>query len=600
MNPVPMPASNALSKPLLPEAEAANAWHDAELAAALVAILRHKAGGIRVCAQPGPVRDYWLALLDSFTETPARRVPSNTPTERLLGGMDITESMRHGKPVLAQGVLAECHQRVVLLSMAERLPKEFTGHWCAALDTGEVHIARDGISHTSPASITVIALDEGIDEESPPAGLIERLGLSINLDEISIRCVEDSRYARSDIQSAQSRLSHTTVADGDLTRLAELAASMGVHSSRTLKFAVDIAKALSLLSGKPVSDEAVMHPLIRLVLLPIAQHLPTPQAEPQQPEQSDDNQEDTDVPEQQTQQKEEQDHEDLVQAAMAELPEDLLTILLKRAEKSRQRQSKSGNAGEFAQDKQRGRPVGVRRGDVKRGHRIDIPATLRCAAPFQTARAMWDISDKKKTSLYIDPSDIRVKRFEQRKSSVMIFAVDASGSSAHQRMSEAKGAIELLLADCYSHRTEVALIAFKGDTAEILLPPTRSLVRAKRTLAQLPGGGGTPMAAALQATHELALSVSATGATPSYVLLTDGAANVARDGTKSRSAGTEDALSAAKLLANTQIKGVLVDTAVRPSSRARELSSALDATYLPLPNASAQSLNTSIRTLSVG
>ena len=375
---------------------------------------------------------------------------------------------------------------------------------------------------------------------------------------------------------------------------------MGIHSSRTLKFAVDIAKALSLLSGKPVSDEAVMHPLIRLVLLPIAQHLPTPQAEPQPPEQADDNQEDTDVPEQQTQQKEEQDHEDLVQAAMAELPEDLLAILLKRAEKSRQRQSKSGNAGEFAQDKQRGRPVGVRRGDVKRGHRIDIPATLRCAAPFQTARAMWDTSDKEKTSLYIESSDIRVKRFEQRKSSVMIFAVDASGSSAHQRMSEAKGAIELLLADCYSHRTEVALIAFKGDTAEILLPPTRSLVRAKRTLAQLPGGGGTPMAAALQATHELACSVSATGATPSYVLLTDGAANVARDGTKSRSAGTEDALSAAKLLANTQIKGVLVDTAVRPSPRARELSSALDATYLPLPNASAQSLNTSIRTLSVG
>ena len=102
-----------------------------------------------------------------------------------------------------------------------------------------------------------------------------------------------------------------------------------------------------------------MHPLIRLVLLPIAQHLPTPQAEPQPPEQADDNQEDTDVPEQQTQQKEEQDHEDLVQAAMAELPEDLLAILLKRAEKSRQRQSKSGNAGEFAQDKQRGRPVGV-------------------------------------------------------------------------------------------------------------------------------------------------------------------------------------------------------------------------------------------------
>lgn len=600
MNLVPMPASNELSKPPSPEVESANIWHDAELAAAVVAVLGHRAGGIRVCAQPGPVRDYWLSLLDSFTGNAARRVPSSTPTERLLGGMDITESMRHGKPVLAQGVLAECHQRVVLLTMAERLPKEYTGHWCAALDTGAVHIARDGISQTSPAAITLIALDEGIDEESPPVALLERLGLSIHLDEISIRCVDDTHFSRAEIASAQTRLCQTGLSDEEITLLAELAASMGIHSSRTLKFAVDACKALSLLTGKPPSNEAVIHPLIRLVFLPIAAQLPTPQAEPPPPEQPPETNEDSDKPEHQAEQNDQTDHDEIVQSAMVELPPDLLALLLKRADKSRLRQTKSGSAGEFAQDKQRGRPVGVRRGDVKRGHRIDIPATLRCAAPFQTARASWDSSEKAKTSLYIEPSDIRVKRFEQRKSSVMIFAVDASGSSAHQRMSEAKGAIELLLADCYSHRTEVALIAFKGETAEILLPPTRSLVRAKRTLAQLPGGGGTPMAAALQATHDLALSVSATGATPSYVLLTDGAANVARDGTKSRSAGTEDALSAAKLLANTHIKGVLVDTAVRPSVRARELSSALDATYLPLPNASAQSLNTSIRTLNVG
>jgi magnesium chelatase subunit D len=80
--------------------------------------------------------------------------------------------------------------------MAERLPKEYTGHWCAALDTGAVHIARDGISQTSPAAITLIALDEGIDEESPPVALLERLGLSIHLDEISIRCVDDTHFSR--------------------------------------------------------------------------------------------------------------------------------------------------------------------------------------------------------------------------------------------------------------------------------------------------------------------------------------------------------------------------------------------------------------------
>jgi magnesium chelatase subunit D len=242
--------------------------------------------------------------------------------------------------------------------------------------------------------------------------------------------------------------------------------------------------------------------------------------------------------------------------------------------------------------------VGVRRGDIKRGHRIDIPATLRTAAPFQRARARWDDSGQVKHGLYIETSDIRVKRFEQRKSSVMIFVVDASGSSAYQRMAEAKGAIELILADCYSHRTEVALIAFKGESAELILPPTRSLVRAKRTLAQLPGGGGTPMGAALQAMHDLAIATATTGATPSFILLTDGAANVARDGTKSRSAGTEDAMKAAKVVSCADYRGILVDTAARPSSRARELANAMDAVYLPLPNASAESINDSVRALS--
>ncbi len=105
------------------------------------------------------------------------------------------------------------------------------------------------------------------------------------------------------------------------------------------------------------------------------------------------------------------------------------------------------------------------------------------------------------------------------------------------------------------------------------------------------------MAAALQTIYDLATTVEATGATPTYVLLTDGASNVARDGTKSRTAGTEDALTVAKKVAATHYRGVLVDTAIRPSPRARELSSALDATYLPLPNASAQSINASIRAL---
>lgn len=596
MSLVPMLASSELSQPSSPELEVSSLWRDAQLAAAVIAVTGHQCGGVRVSAQPGPVRDFWLSMLEELQQAPSRKIPANTPTDRLLGGMDITESMRLGKPVLATGVLTECHQRTVVLPMAERLPKEYSGHWCAALDSGKVHVARDGLTHTTDAAITLIALDEGIDEEAPPSALLERLAFNIQLDPISIHGVDDTAFNSSDINRVKNQLRLRPASESIIKLLAELAASMGVHSTRSLLFSVTACRVIALLLDLPETHEEVIGSVIRLVLLPRAtqlpqQEVPEPPAEEQEPETTEENASQNQTPEPP------RDAEEMVQAAVAALPPDILTLLLSRAERSRQRQNKAGNAGHLSQDKQRGRPVGVRRGDIKRGHRVDIPATLRTAAPFQGARARWDNSRNTKRGLYIEPADIRVKRFEQRKSSVMIFVVDASGSSAYQRMAEAKGAIELILADCYSHRTEVALIAFKGESADLLLPPTRSLVRAKRTLAQLPGGGGTPMGAALQAMHDLAMSVAASGATPSFILLTDGAANVARDGTKSRSAGTEDAMNAAKAVSSADYRGILVDTAARPSPRARELAAALDAVYLPLPNASAESINDSVRAL---
>lgn len=591
-----MLASSELSQPSSPELEASSLWRDAQLAAAVIAVTGHQCGGVRVSAQPGPVRDFWVAMLEHLQQAPTRKIPPSTATDRLLGGMDITESMRLGKPVLATGVLSECHQRTVVMPMAERLPKEYSGHWCAALDSGEINVARDGLTSTTNAAITLIALDEGIDEEAPPAALLERLAINIHLDPISIHGVDDTAFSPSDIVRVRNQISLQPANDATIKLLAELAASLGVHSTRSLLFAVTVCRAIALLLELPESHEDVIASVIRLVLLPRAtqlpqQEAPEPPLEEQEPETTEKNESQKQTPEPPN------DTEEIVQAAAATLPPEILTTLLSRAERSRQRQNKAGSAGHLSQDKQRGRPVGVRRGDIKRGHRIDIPATLRTAAPFQGARARRDNSNNSKRGLYIEPADIRVKRFEQRKSSVMIFVVDASGSSAYQRMAEAKGAIELILADCYSHRTEVALIAFKGENADLLLPPTRSLVRAKRTLAQLPGGGGTPMGAALQAMHELAMSVAASGATPSFILLTDGAANVARDGTKSRSAGTEDAINAAKPVAGADYRGILIDTAIRPSSRARDLASALDAVYLPLPNASAESINDSVRAL---
>ena len=139
-------------------------------------------------------------------------------------------------------------------------------------------------------------------------------------------------------------------------------------------------------------------------------------------------------------------------------------------------------------------------------------------------------------------------RFKHRSETTTIFVVDASGSSALHRLGEAKGAVELLLADCYVRRDRVALVAFRGKAAELLLPPTRSLVRAKRCLADLPGGGGTPLASGIEAGLALADAVKRRGGTPLLVLLTDGRANVARDGQGGRTQAGEEALTGARLV----------------------------------------------------
>jgi magnesium chelatase subunit D len=158
------------------------------------------------------------------------------------------------------------------------------------------------------------------------------------------------------------------------------------------------------------------------------------------------------------------------------------------------------------------------------------------------------------------------------------------------RLAEAKGAIELLLAECYVRRDQVAVLAFRGVGAEVLLPPTRSLVRARRGLAGLPGGGGTPLAAGIETAATLAARVRRGGSTPVVVLLTDGRANVGRDGQGGRARAQQDALEAARALGAQRLQVVLIDTSVRPEPAARALALAAGARYLPLPQADAARL----------
>jgi magnesium chelatase subunit D len=191
--------------------------------------------------------------------------------------------------------------------------------------------------------------------------------------------------------------------------------------------------------------------------------------------------------------------------------------------------------------------------------------------------------------------DFRIIRFKQRIGTTTIFVVDASGSAALQRLAETKGAIELLLADCYVRRDKVALIAFRGQGAELLLPPTNALARAKRSLAGLPGGGGTPLAAGIDAAIALAETIARAGQTPIITLLTDGRANIARDGAQGRPRAEQDALDSASRLRAANLTTLLVDTSPRPHPAAQRLAAAMAARYLALPYADAATVSRAVR-----
>ncbi|QRE77999.1 VWA domain-containing protein [Methylobacterium aquaticum] len=369
--------------------------------------------------------------------------------------------------------------------------------------------------------------------------------------------------------------------------LCTLALRLGIASLRAPLLALRVARLHAALAGRDAVEDPDLALAAALVLAPRArcwpqevQETPDQPAEPP-PETSDE------AGESSVSCGEESGEDRILAAAAASLPPGLLARLLAGAD-PRTRSPGAGRAGAAA-TAQRGRPVGARPGDPRRG-RLALIETLRAAAPWQRLRR-----GAGEARLRITADDLRIRRLVQKRETTTIFAVDASGSAALERLAEAKGAVESLLAECYVRRDRVALVAFRGRGADLLLVPTRSLVRAKRALASLPGGGGTPLAAGIEAAGRLAAAERRGGRSPVVLLLTDGRANVDRSGAPGRAQAAADALAAARVLAAEGTRALVIDTAARPQDSARALAAAMAARYLAMPQADAARLTRAVR-----
>jgi magnesium chelatase subunit D len=462
-----------------------------------------------------------------------------------------------GKPVWLPGHLQSEEPQTLLVRRAEKLDSSCVAALAGALD--------------SQSTVLIAATQGVLDDDGLSPRLLDRLAFYVADHAVAVWSAQDLSFAR-------ALLPRIEISHRHQTEVVSAAFLLGVNSLRSACQAVLTSRAIAALCGEAaVSDEHVLL-AARLVLAHRATQIPQeeeqeaqePAADPQPESQATEQRKSPDLSER------------VVEAIKANLPADVLSELSsgqghKAAGRNRQ------DAMRSKAKSRRGRRLGHKRCTSLARERLDVLATLRTAAPWQAVRRRLAQADR----MIITRDDFRVARIKQRSEATAIFAVDASGSTAFQRLAEAKGAVESVLAECYVRRDKAALISFRSKKAEVLLPPTRSLERARRALSALPGGGGTPLAAALDQVLLLAQQVRRTGSSPLVIVLTDGRANVTREGEGNKVKAMEQAEQAALVFASDHIEALVIDVSPEPQKHARALAANMGARYLAMPRARA-------------
>ena len=581
-------------------------WLDACLIAKMIAVDPAGLGGVWVKSQAGPVRDVWLKGLQQLihNQVDLIKVPSNADEGSLIGELDLLKTLAQQKKVYTRGILDQVQSGLLLLPMAERIKS----HTAALLTQ----------AYDLKSQFGMIALDESLVDEDQQLlpRLVERLAFQMNLESLSYR---DCNFPleKIDLLEIRNRLQQIEFPMEALDAVMTAAQSLGIDSLRVGLFVARASRVLAALRGSDMLEQADIQTATRLIFahritrLPESKEPPpeedsteeSAQEEPPPPSQEQ-NQPPPEDPSSDLEDKNQEDpssappplrQEDLeemiIEASKAHLSQNLLDSFEQQQKIIKTNGNSQGKVGQLQKGLSSGQALPSRKGRPSYKHKIDILKTIQAASPWQKIRRLEAPNDfTSPHRIIVKADDIYLKQFVQRTTTVTVFVVDASGSSAMERLSEAKGAVELLLAQCYIRRDQVALMTFRGKQVELILPPTRSLVRAKRLLAGMPGGGGTPLASAIRDSAAFGKKLKSKGQTPLIILLTDGRANVSIDGIGGRENAYNDALSLAKQARLEQLQILFIDTSLKPQETNQQIANDLGAQYLPLPQGKSASV----------
>ncbi|PKM48032.1 MAG: magnesium chelatase [Firmicutes bacterium HGW-Firmicutes-8] len=590
-------------------------------------------------------------------ETTSRQVqvidlPVSATEDRVVGSLDFEHAIKHGMRRFEPGILAQANRGIIYMDEVNLLDDHIVDVLLDAAAMGLNVVERESVSYVHPAEFILVGTMNPEEGDLRPQ-LIDRFGLCVEVEgvrdpgervEIAKRreafdadpmgfitqWAAEEQAVRDRITAARQLLPKVTITPGLLDLIAKLSMEAFVAGHRADIIMEVAARTIAAWHGREEAMEQDVYEAADLVLFHRVRQAPPPP--PEQPEPPEEEQEEPESPEQENEEEnqEEEPQEQPEPEQAPPPPEQADSDMEEQEEEDRDEQEQNEQeqntpppaapqeivfaVGQPFQVKRitHERDRILRKGSGRRSHTktaskagryvrstmqrknddLAFDATLRAAAPYQVHRR------REQVAIAIETGDIREKVREKRIGNFLLFVVDASGSmGAQQRMVETKGAILSLLLDAYQKRDRIGMVAFKGNTAEVILPPTNSVEMAHKLLEELPTGGKTPLSAGLAKAYEVAKTqlLKDPNISPLLIIISDGKGNVSIGSDKP----LKEALRAAEIIREEErIKTLVIDVEKKgflTFGLARELAHGLEAEYYKIDDLKADTLVQAVR-----